>query len=76
MMNHRQVWRTKEKGLLWLGFRRKLGRVVPNKSSLEKNIVSNWLKVVVRACGRGREVLTRNKATARYFSRKDGFTLD
>lgn len=36
MVNHRQAWRIKERGLLLLGFRGKLG-VFLNKSSLQKD---------------------------------------
>ena len=46
MVNHRQVQETKERGLLLLDFRRKLVRVILNKSSMEKNKSSRlWLLI-------------------------------
>lgn len=47
--NHMQIQRTKDRGLLVLGFRRKLGRVVLNKSSLKKNKSFHWLQAAVSA---------------------------
>lgn len=62
--NHMEIQRTKDRGLLVLGFRKKLGRVVLHKSSLEKNKSSHWLQAAVSALlpGQGGILLLFKKA--------------
>lgn len=62
--NHMQIQRTKYRGLLVLGFRRNLGRVVLSKSPLEKNKSSHWLQPAVSALllGQGGILLLFKKA--------------